>query len=146
MFYHKIINGGGIHRFKEHIAGVVGDIKICLKVDADTKFRMQESLNGTATKKKRVVEIFDDENSFGSNVVELTDDGTGVDVSTSCRPTKKSTARSQGSGKNFFAPRTTSGAQPTIKSVLASKKALHEADIVIATFSMNIASLSCYEN
>ncbi|KAK2426995.1 hypothetical protein QL285_025609 [Trifolium repens] len=133
MFCNKQINGGGIHRLKEHLAGVKGDVKRCLKVDADTKFRMQESLNETALKKRRSAEIFDDEHPFGPNVVELTDDGTSADVPTSSRPKKKATT-TQGTSKDFFAPSTTPGAQPTIKSVLAGKKAVHECDIAIATF------------
>ncbi|PNX70873.1 hypothetical protein L195_g057829, partial [Trifolium pratense] len=57
------------------------------------------------------------------NVVELADDDTSeiprpaVHVSSSSRPPKRA-ATSQEVG-SFFAPRTTPGAQPTIKSVLA---------------------------
>ncbi|KAK2370307.1 hypothetical protein QL285_083366 [Trifolium repens] len=91
MFCNKQINGGGIHRLKEHLAGVVGDVKSCGGVDADTKFRMQENLKETALKKKRAADTFDDEHPFGPNVVELTDDGTSVDVPTSSRPKKKAT-------------------------------------------------------
>jgi hypothetical protein len=150
MFCNKQINGGGIHKLKEHLAGVKGDVKCCLKVDADTKFRMQESLNETALKKKRSAEIFDDEHPFGPNVVELTDDGTSVDVPTSSRPKKKATT-TQASCKDFFAPSTTPGAQPTIKSVLAGKKVVHECDIAIATFfyenciPMNATNSSSYQ-
>ncbi|CAJ2646347.1 uncharacterized protein LOC123904170 [Trifolium pratense] len=123
MFCKKVIKGGGIHRLKKHLAGVVGDVKICKTVDADTRFRMLESLNETSTKKKRAAETFDDEHPFGPNVVELADDDTSeiprpaVHVSSSSRPPKRA-ATSQEVG-SFFAPRTTPGAQPTIKSVLA---------------------------
>jgi hypothetical protein len=150
MFCNKQINGGGIHRLKEHLAGVVGDVKSCGGVDADTKFRMQENLKETALKKKRAADTFDDEHPFGPNVVELTDDGTSADVPTSSRPKKKATT-TQASCKDFFAPSTTPGAQPTIKSVLAGKKAVHECDIAIATFfyenciPMNATNSSSYQ-
>ncbi|KAL8520230.1 hypothetical protein ACS0TY_010952 [Phlomoides rotata] len=38
---------------------------------------------------------------------------------------------------SFFAPRTTPGAQPSIKSVLVSKEALHNANMVVARFVYN---------
>ncbi|CAJ2642201.1 unnamed protein product [Trifolium pratense] len=133
---------------------LLGDVKICKTVDADTRFRMLESLNETSTKKKRVAETFDDEHPFGPNVVELADDDTSeiprpaMHVSSSSRPPKRA-ATSQEVG-NFFAPRTTLGALPTIKSVLACKKVVHEVDIAIATFffenyiPMNALNLRSY--
>ncbi|GAU34631.1 hypothetical protein TSUD_394220 [Trifolium subterraneum] len=119
MFCQKVFKGGGIHRFKEHLAGEVGDAKPCLKVDADTRFRMGESLKETSTKKKRAVEIFDDEHPFGPNVVEVTDDDQPTAMPSLSRPPTKRAATSQIMSKSFFAPRTTSGTQPKIKSVLA---------------------------
>ncbi|CAJ2637622.1 unnamed protein product [Trifolium pratense] len=159
MFCLKVFKGGGIHRVKEHLAGVVGEVKSCPDVDEDTRFRMQESLNETATKKKKVAEMaerFDNENPFGPNVVDLANDTSEIPaavVPSSSRPTKKraTASQSQGLGKSFFAPRTTPGAQPKIKSVLAGKKVVHNVDIAIATFffenciPMNAFNSSSYQ-
>ncbi|GAU31773.1 hypothetical protein TSUD_22190 [Trifolium subterraneum] len=108
-------------------------------LDADTRFRMGESLKETSTMKKRAAEIFHDEHPFGPNVVEVTDDDTSerphqpVVVSSSSQPPTKRAATSQVVSKSFFAPRTTPGAQPKIKSVLAGIsfiRSVNASDIV----------------
>jgi len=138
MHCFSTFHGGGIPRIKLHLAGVVGEVKSCKKMDADTKFRMQENLNVISSKKKSGANTFDDVHPFGPNVVELDeDDPNDVPhsvVTSSSRSTKRRAVSSQGMTKSFFAPRTTFGAQPTIKSVLADKEVIHKVDIAIATF------------
>lgn len=68
--------------------------------------------------------------------------------SSSSQPPKK--RPNEGIG-NYFAPRTTPGSQPTIKSVFASKEVVHKVDISIATFffenciPMNALNSSSYQ-
>ena len=40
----KITKGGGIHRMKQHLAGVKGDIGPCKSVPSYVRFRMENSL------------------------------------------------------------------------------------------------------
>ena len=108
-----------------HLARVVSEVKSCKKVDADTRFRMQENLKEISSKKKRGAYTFDDVHPFCLNVVELGEDNLNdiphLIVPSSSRPTKRRAVACQGMTKSFFSPRTTPGAQPTIKSVLAGK-------------------------
>ncbi|KAK9271764.1 hypothetical protein L1049_002127 [Liquidambar formosana] len=46
--------------------------------------------------------------------------------------TNKGKGKAHGGIGNYFSPRTTPGAQPSIKSVLANKEAVHRADMAIA--------------
>lgn len=55
LYCGKVFSGGGIYRFKEHLAGRVGNGSICSKVHPNIRLQMQESLNikGTVVKKKK---------------------------------------------------------------------------------------------
>ena len=44
MYSKKITKGRGIHRMKQHLAGVKGDIGPCRLVSPDVKYRMENSL------------------------------------------------------------------------------------------------------
>ncbi|KAJ8759789.1 hypothetical protein K2173_009890 [Erythroxylum novogranatense] len=46
----KMFKGGGIHRFKEHLAGRKGSAPICEKVPPDIRLQMEQALNETPQK------------------------------------------------------------------------------------------------
>ncbi|KAL4570073.1 hypothetical protein LXL04_025724 [Taraxacum kok-saghyz] len=51
-FCQKVISGGGINRFKKHLAGVSGDIASCNKVTPEVRFTMQGVLKETNRREK----------------------------------------------------------------------------------------------
>ena len=44
LYCKKIAKGGGIHRMKQHLAEVKGDIGPCKSIPPDVRFRMENSL------------------------------------------------------------------------------------------------------
>ncbi|XP_058763588.1 uncharacterized protein LOC131637040 [Vicia villosa] len=115
MYCHKSFGGGGIHRVKQHLAGIVGNVEICKKVSAEIRFQMKQHFNERSKKRK------------ASDVVEsesFTSDGGELQIGAS----KKNDARIG----TYFLPRTTPGAQPTLKSVMQSKEVIEKCDLSIA--------------
>ncbi|KAH1130964.1 hypothetical protein J1N35_002342 [Gossypium stocksii] len=53
MYCGKLFKGGGIHRFKEHLAGRKGQGPICEQVPQGVRSVMQESLNGILVKQDK---------------------------------------------------------------------------------------------
>ncbi|PPD98718.1 hypothetical protein GOBAR_DD04244 [Gossypium barbadense] len=53
MYCGKLFKGGGIHRFKEHLAGRKGQGPICEQVPQGVRSIMQESLNGILVKQDK---------------------------------------------------------------------------------------------
>lgn len=49
----KFFKGGGIHRFKEHLACQKGNASMCSGVPADVRQHMQQSLDGVVVKKRK---------------------------------------------------------------------------------------------
>ena len=43
MYCKKVTKGGGIHRMKQHLTGVKGDIRPCRSIPPDVKYRMENS-------------------------------------------------------------------------------------------------------
>ncbi|KAL4568318.1 hypothetical protein LXL04_023927 [Taraxacum kok-saghyz] len=54
-FCQKVISGGGINRFKKHLAGVSGDIASCNKVTPEVRFTMQGVLKETTRREKEII-------------------------------------------------------------------------------------------
>ncbi|CAK8563751.1 unnamed protein product [Lathyrus sativus] len=52
IYCHKAFSGGGIHRVKKHLAGVVGNVEICKSVPTEIRFRMNQYLNERSKKRK----------------------------------------------------------------------------------------------
>ena len=48
----KRIRGGGINRFKQHLAGIKGETAPCPKVDEQIRFEMLENLKAVESKKR----------------------------------------------------------------------------------------------
>ena len=56
LYCKKIIKGWGIHKMKQHLAGVKGDIGPCKSVPPDVRFRMENSLQEFVNSKKATQE------------------------------------------------------------------------------------------
>ena len=54
LYCKKIAKGGGIHRMKQHLAEVKGDIGPCKSVPPDVRFRMENSLQEFMNSKKAI--------------------------------------------------------------------------------------------
>ena len=59
--------GGGIHRMKQHLVGVKGDIGPCRSVPPDVKYRMENFLQEVKSKKASQA-AYEFENPYGPNV------------------------------------------------------------------------------
>ncbi|XP_025692532.1 uncharacterized protein [Arachis hypogaea] len=131
LFCLQVFNGGGIHRMKKHLAKITGDVKKCPKVPYDVEKQMESLLKDIqASKKKRKVSFGEED---GDEVEDAIDEAIAQEEQEQQR-----TSSQQGVGGDpkkkakvippMFAPRTTPGAQPSIKSVMQNKEAIHEVD------------------
>ncbi|PKU60995.1 hypothetical protein MA16_Dca028647 [Dendrobium catenatum] len=120
---------------KQHLAGVKGNISACKKVPHDVRYQMNENLKEILRKKQQAQEELD------STPFPVDDAADKERDSCSLPKTQSSQAHvselSKGKRKasdidTFFAPRTTGGSQPSIKSALASKEVVHRADMAVA--------------
>ncbi|XP_054791788.1 uncharacterized protein LOC129297479 [Prosopis cineraria] len=127
--------GGGINRMKQHLAGVSGQVASCKKVPHDVRHRMVESLKGG---RKRKV---DDRKEQEQEQVGIGD----LETNDPIAPTPIKIVPERGANKrqastisveNYFAPRTTPGSQPGIKSVFATKEAQYNAKMAIAEWAI----------
>ncbi|KAF7821665.1 hypothetical protein G2W53_027120 [Senna tora] len=129
MYCEKQFKGGGIHRIKQHLAGKKGD----------------------ATKKKGPNDLKNmqasEDNTDSSEVPP--EPNTQIAVADSSQRGIK--RKSNADDSSFFAPRTTLGAQPSIKYAMAGKEAVRRADMAIARFfydnciPMNVANSVYYQ-
>ncbi|RYQ95189.1 hypothetical protein Ahy_B08g090248 [Arachis hypogaea] len=101
----EVFNGGGIHRMKKHLAKITGNVKKCPKVPYDVEKQMESLLKEIQTnKKKRKV-------SFGEEGGDEVEDAIDEEIAQEEQEQQR-----------------TSRAQPSIKSVLQNKEAIHEVD------------------
>ncbi|KAL0325294.1 UNVERIFIED_CONTAM: hypothetical protein Sradi_5098700 [Sesamum radiatum] len=136
---------------KQHLAGKKGEIRPCQKVPPDVRYQMEQSIKEIVEKKRENQERYIVENPYGSHAVERgdLDDYDEIeeirklehDITTppSARRGKAQTSQStkiKHTSKvgEYFAPRTTPGSQPSIKSVLAGKEAIRKAHVETAKF------------
>ncbi|RVX06676.1 hypothetical protein CK203_029482 [Vitis vinifera] len=137
LYCKKITKGGGIHRMKQHLAGVKGDIGPCKSVPPDVKFRMENSLQEFVNSKKAAQEAYECRNPYGPNVSQF--EGDGAEGEEEVQQMQSPMAANSGKRKKstvdkYFAPRNTQGAQPSMRSVLAGKEAIWRADMAIGRF------------
>ncbi|KAK4765360.1 hypothetical protein SAY86_026450 [Trapa natans] len=57
LYCGKLFKGGGIHRIKEHLAGHKGNACTCFRVPQEVRLLMRQSLDGSATKRRRKEKI-----------------------------------------------------------------------------------------
>ena len=147
-----MIKGGGITRLKYHLAGIRGQVESFKVVSSDIRFQMKQMIEdlkkSKQTKKRIQSEIgnpygdpFDvdeeEEEEEEDRVVEKTEKSLpqtlgkrksrGKDVDTDMGQ-----IRGKKKIKSYFAPRTTPGAQPTIRSALATKAMIDNAKMNVA--------------
>ncbi|CAL5356143.1 unnamed protein product [Camellia sinensis] len=157
----KTIKGKGINRMKQHLAKKLGEVGPCKKVNPNIQYQMHESLKAFEEKKKQSEENYDQLNPYGPggfqfegddvyvNVDDEADEvvGTiprnnkGISINEGAESGNKSRAPmiQKGKGKrheptkigDYFAPRTTPGSQPTIKSALQTKEGIHRAHMIV---------------
>ncbi|XP_028788807.1 uncharacterized protein LOC114744828 [Neltuma alba] len=150
MYCAKEFGGGGIHRMKQHLAGIKGDIISCKKVPADVCFRLGENLKEIEEKKGKKQDTYEEDNPYGPSVTPFEGDAPNLQefpstqiqtpTQTTPTPTPTSTSRPSQAMKRkpsapidkFFGPRTSPGAQPGIRSAFAGKEAVHRADLAMA--------------
>lgn len=144
LYCGKEFAGGGIHRMKQHLAGVKGDIIICKSVPGEVRFRMLQNLKEIEERKGKSQDTFEEDNPYGPSVTPLEENAMGSqEVPSTQAQTSTSIPSQQSSSQsvkrkapanvgNFFAPRTSAGAQPGIRSAFAGKEAIHRADMAVA--------------
>ena len=74
LYCKKIVKGKGIHRMKQHLTGVKGNIGLCKSVPPDVRFRMENSLQEFVNWKKATQEAHEYRNPYGPNVSQFEGD------------------------------------------------------------------------
>ena len=77
VYCSKRINGGGITRLKQHLAGIKGQVEACKKIPADVKWQMKQMIDDLTMerdKRKRHRTDIGNSQSFSNDEVEEGDD------------------------------------------------------------------------
>ena len=124
LYCKKITKGGGIHRMKQHLVGVKGDIGPCKSVPPDVRFRMENSLQEFVNSKKATQEAYEERNPYGPNVSQF--EGDMAEGEEEVQEMQSPMAASSGKRKKltadkYFVLKNTQGAQPSMRSVLVGK-------------------------
>nr|DAD34046.1 TPA_asm: hypothetical protein HUJ06_004686 [Nelumbo nucifera] len=142
LYCQKTFKGRGINRMKQHLAQRKCEIAICRKVPHDVMFKMEQSLNEINDKKRSEKQLM----NFVDTIAQcgMNDNDDDIEIREIDPPSTHDTYQgkkpttSSGKGKaslgliiSHFAPRTTLGAQPGIKSVLASKGVINHVDYTV---------------
>ena len=156
LYCQKVIKGGGINRFKQHLAGIKGAVERCSRCPPDVSLKMKLLLESVGNKKRKTQEDYEELNQYGlefrqyeeqeymqenDDVQELPSSFKGKSISIA-RSRGKSTPKMDGGRKgqtigSFFVPRTTAGSQPTIKNVLQSKEAKERCDLAVSKWMID---------
>ena len=129
--------------FNLNVAGRQGNIARCKKVPHDVKEQMSRLLEEVKKTKDKSVSFSDDEIEEAMAQEE-------EETTLAPRPSKMQIVGDKGKRKasasqnvsGFFAPRTTPGAQPSLKSVFQSKEAIHYAKLRLARWIIDACILS----
>ncbi|XP_061370284.1 uncharacterized protein LOC133313002 [Gastrolobium bilobum] len=133
----KIIRGGGINRLKFHLAGEKGQVEACKKVPAEIRAQMKQNIDENK-KKKRKVQEQDHEGGEHVDDLRITNDQVQQIANLSRKsPLISEKGKSINSSGSYFIPRTTPGAQPTLKSVLQSKEVIRKAHLAISKWMVH---------
>uniref|UniRef100_A0A6N2MJA2 DUF659 domain-containing protein n=1 Tax=Salix viminalis TaxID=40686 RepID=A0A6N2MJA2_SALVM len=116
-----------------HLAGIKGEVEACKKVPPEVKWQMKQMVDEMTTEKERRKRIRTDigNSQSASNDEEIAEGD--IRSQTSRRTTVQGTSTS-GRRIPLFAPRTTPGSQPSIRSAMATKEMEHNARIAVATW------------
>ncbi|XP_031374203.1 uncharacterized protein LOC116188886 [Punica granatum] len=139
LYCSKVLSGSGINRFKQHLAGLKGNAEACRKVPDVIRFRMQEHLVGHMLEKKRKYDMLDEQNPYAtpSEHDEERVEMTHLHSKAKGKATQSKTAMPNKMKINsYFEPRTTPGAQRTLKSVLQSKEVTEKCDLAISKWML----------
>ncbi|XP_075654755.1 uncharacterized protein LOC142624914 [Castanea sativa] len=145
----KLIKGGGITRLKYHLAGIRGQVESCKVVSSDIRFQMKqmiEELKKSKETKKRIQSEIGNPYGDPFDVDEEEEEEDEVRVVEKSPPQTLGKRKSRGKDvdidmgqirgkkkiKSYFAPRTTPGAQSSIRSALATKAMIDNAKMNVA--------------
>ena len=120
VYCRQTYKGGGINRMKRHLAGIKGDIGSCKKVSHDVRYQMLEYVKEFELKKKTEKQCQEEMFSVPSTNSDMQEDDVQEIFSSGHGLPKKLVLGKRKGIKpvdNYFAPRTTPGDQPGLKSV-----------------------------
>ncbi|RVW45388.1 hypothetical protein CK203_107368 [Vitis vinifera] len=110
LYCKKITKDRGIHRMKQHLAGVKEDIGPCRSVPPDVKFQMENSLQEFVNSKKATQGAYEYRNPYGPNVSQFEGDMAEgeEEVQEMQRPMEASSGkRKKSTADKHFVPRNT---------------------------------------
>ena len=123
---------------KKHLAGIKGDIGSCKKVSHDVRYQILEYVKEFELKKKAKKQRQEEMFSVPSTNSDMQEDDDVQEVFSSGHGLPKKPVLGKRKGTNlvdsYFAPRTTPGAQPSLKIVFQSKERVRQVDMAIARF------------
>ena len=73
MFCDMLFAGGGIHRFKEHLAKYPGNVAACKKVAPEVEHAMFQNIKDWNEKKKKAQQDYEEGNAYGPEPGEQDD-------------------------------------------------------------------------
>ncbi|XP_016164627.1 uncharacterized protein LOC107607163 [Arachis ipaensis] len=141
IYCEKLIRGGGIHRFKTHLAGKERDIESCRNVSAAVRHQFHQSIEELRSRKRKAHEQYAESYNSCDEVEKEFDEIERNEIQQQQKsgvPAPSSRKGKQVKGlQSYFPSATTPGAQPTIKSILQSKEIGEKCDIAIAKWMMD---------
>ncbi|KAK2974037.1 hypothetical protein RJ640_006229 [Escallonia rubra] len=133
----KHLKGGGITRLKMHLAGVTGQVEACKKAPHDVRWQMKQLLEGYQKAKARKEKL--NVNIGYGDCIDVDDDSEDIALSADSvgnagkkKGKEVAVASKRKKVSSFFAPRTTPGSQPSIKSAMATKEMVENAKLAVA--------------
>ncbi|KAG6653033.1 hypothetical protein CIPAW_05G046600 [Carya illinoinensis] len=146
LYCSKIIRGGEVTRLKHHLGGILGDVETCKKVPDDIKWQMKELANEMKKNKEKKrklsleigcgspVDLTYNDADVGDDEYEGGSQGPVHDSKGKGKGKEKVGGKSTGPISKFFAPRTSPGSQPSIKSAVCSKEMIDKTKMAIANW------------
>ncbi|KAL4275641.1 hypothetical protein AHAS_Ahas20G0127500 [Arachis hypogaea] len=133
LILHGLIKGGGIHRFKLHLAGKGGDIESCRKVPTAVRHQFHQSIEELRSKKRKTQEQYAKSYNACDDVEREFDEIERNEMQQQQKSRVPAPISRKGKQvkclQSYFPSAITPGAQPTIKSVLQSKEIVEKCDI-----------------
>ncbi|KAJ1272699.1 hypothetical protein BS78_06G222800 [Paspalum vaginatum] len=141
MYCNAVFGGGGIHRFKEHLAKYPGNVAACPKVDPEVEYAMNNHIEEWKAKKRKADEDYQEEQPGEETAAcEVSNNSTAPARCAAASRGRKRGTSTPGIGK-YYQPRTNPGDQPKIKSVLQGEAVKQKTDLCVAKWFID-ASIS----